>query len=111
MHSSNLNSGELFCRDILRTYAHDDVSVGSWFIGLDVKHLSDAKFCCSSWKGGLSLSLSVSSHTHVQKKFYIKFGASPAPIQLIYFLRCFFLSQEPFVLVYDLVCFEVGDKR
>ncbi|KAL6127625.1 hypothetical protein ACLB2K_070988 [Fragaria x ananassa] len=39
-------------KDILRTYTHDDVSVGSWFIGLDVKHLSDAKFCCSSWKGG-----------------------------------------------------------
>ncbi|XP_061997063.1 hydroxyproline O-galactosyltransferase HPGT1 isoform X1 [Rosa rugosa] len=39
-------------KDILRTYAHDDVSVGSWFIGLDVKHLNDAKFCCSSWTGG-----------------------------------------------------------
>lgn len=39
-------------RGILRTYAHDDISVGSWFIGLDVKHVDEAKFCCSSWAGG-----------------------------------------------------------
>ncbi|XP_059667173.1 hydroxyproline O-galactosyltransferase HPGT1-like [Cornus florida] len=57
-------SGELFVisqalakfisinRSILRTYAHDDVSVGSWFIGLDVKHVNDGKFCCSSWSSG-----------------------------------------------------------
>ncbi|BFG23453.1 hypothetical protein CerSpe_097270 [Prunus speciosa] len=39
-------------RAILRTYAHDDISVGSWFIGIDVKHVDEAKFCCSSWTGG-----------------------------------------------------------
>ncbi|KAK6130001.1 hypothetical protein DH2020_036283 [Rehmannia glutinosa] len=37
---------------VLRTYAHDDVSVGSWFIGLDVKHVDEGKFCCSSWSSG-----------------------------------------------------------
>ncbi|MBA0616729.1 hypothetical protein Godav_026226, partial [Gossypium davidsonii] len=36
-------------RSLLRTYAHDDVSAGSWFIGLDVKHVDEGKFCCSSW--------------------------------------------------------------
>ncbi|MQL94760.1 hypothetical protein Taro_027423 [Colocasia esculenta] len=36
-------------RSILRTYAHDDVSVGSWLIGLDVKHIDEGKLCCSSW--------------------------------------------------------------
>ncbi|PHU23199.1 putative beta-1,3-galactosyltransferase 11 [Capsicum chinense] len=36
-------------RALLRTYAHDDVSVGSWFIGADVKYIDDRKFCCSSW--------------------------------------------------------------
>ncbi|KAJ1395765.1 Glycosyl transferase, family 31 [Sesbania bispinosa] len=46
-------------RSILRTYAHDDVSAGSWFIGLDVKHVDEAKFCCSSWSTGLSLSPSM----------------------------------------------------
>ncbi|KAI3425431.1 Hexosyltransferase, partial [Psidium guajava] len=57
-------SGELFVisralaqfvsinRSILQTYAHDDVSVGSWFIGLDVMHIDEAKFCCSSWATG-----------------------------------------------------------
>ncbi|GMI96234.1 hydroxyproline O-galactosyltransferase 1 [Hibiscus trionum] len=34
-------------RSILRIYAHDDVSAGSWFIGLDVKHVDEKKFCCS----------------------------------------------------------------
>ncbi|KAM7467738.1 hypothetical protein LguiB_015300 [Lonicera macranthoides] len=38
---------------VLRTYAHDDVSTGSWFIGLDVKHVDDRKFCCSSWSGAI----------------------------------------------------------
>ncbi|KVH91844.1 Glycosyl transferase, family 31 [Cynara cardunculus var. scolymus] len=37
---------------ILRSYAHDDVSVGSWLIGLDVKHVDEGKFCCSSWSSG-----------------------------------------------------------
>ncbi|ESR35342.1 hypothetical protein CICLE_v10005228mg [Citrus x clementina] len=51
-------------RSILRTYAHDDVSAGSWFLGLDVKYLNEGKFCCSSWSSGLS-SLSLSfTHTH-----------------------------------------------
>ncbi|KAJ4954413.1 hypothetical protein NE237_011196 [Protea cynaroides] len=39
-------------RSILRTYAHDDVTVGSWFIGLDVKHIHEEKFCCSSGSSG-----------------------------------------------------------
>lgn len=39
-------------RSILQTYAHDDVSAGSWFIGLDVNHVDDSKFCCTSWTSG-----------------------------------------------------------
>lgn len=39
-------------RSILRNYVHDDVSVGSWFIGADVQHVDDKKFCCSSWSSG-----------------------------------------------------------
>ena len=46
----------LRCRSVLRTYAHDDVSVGSWMIGLAVKHVNEAKLCCSSWPSGLSAS-------------------------------------------------------
>ncbi|KAL2489129.1 Hexosyltransferase [Forsythia ovata] len=36
-------------RLFLHMYSHDDVSAGSWFIGLDVKHVDEGKFCCSSW--------------------------------------------------------------
>ncbi|XAR70213.1 Galactosylxylosylprotein 3-beta-galactosyltransferase [Bertholletia excelsa] len=39
-------------KSILRAYAHDDVSTGSWFIGLDVKYVDEGKFCCSSWSSG-----------------------------------------------------------
>lgn len=39
-------------RNVLRTYAHDDVTAGSWFLGLDVKHINEGKFCCSSWTSG-----------------------------------------------------------
>ncbi|KAH1223307.1 Hydroxyproline O-galactosyltransferase HPGT1 [Glycine max] len=49
-----INMKCLLFRFILRTYAHDDVSIGSWFIGLDVEHLDETKFCCSSrWSPGL----------------------------------------------------------
>lgn len=50
------------CRSKLRTYAHDDVSVGSWFIGLDVSHINERKFCCSSWASGQSLFSSLTLH-------------------------------------------------
>ncbi|XP_077229130.1 galactosyltransferase family protein [Tasmannia lanceolata] len=39
-------------KSILRTYAHEDVSVGSWLIGLDVKHVDEGKLCCSIWSSG-----------------------------------------------------------
>ncbi|CAN1778466.1 Hydroxyproline O-galactosyltransferase HPGT1 [Linum perenne] len=41
-----------FLRSLLRTYAHEDVSTGSWFIGLDVAHIHERKFCCSSFRKG-----------------------------------------------------------
>ncbi|KAF8379650.1 hypothetical protein HHK36_029094 [Tetracentron sinense] len=58
-------------RSNLRTYDHDDVSVGSWFIGLNVKHVDESKFCCSSRSSGLSLSL---SEKHAHRKIAIKLG-------------------------------------
>ncbi|KAK6935477.1 protein of unknown function DUF4094 [Dillenia turbinata] len=51
-------SGEIYAisralaQSILRSYAHDDVSTGSWFIGLDVKHVDERRFCCSPWSTG-----------------------------------------------------------
>ncbi|KAF9667421.1 hypothetical protein SADUNF_Sadunf15G0021300 [Salix dunnii] len=77
-------------RSILRTYAHDDVSAGSWFLGLDVLHVDEGKFCCSSWTSGLSpLSLPPSlslSHTHTHTMLP----------------RQWLVSHERFVLGFDL---------
>lgn len=33
---------------ILHKYANEDVSLGSWFIGLDVEHIDDRSMCCST---------------------------------------------------------------
>ncbi|KAL0320806.1 UNVERIFIED_CONTAM: putative beta-1,3-galactosyltransferase 2 [Sesamum radiatum] len=39
---------------ILHKYANEDVSLGSWFIGLDVEHIDDRRLCCGTtdceWK-------------------------------------------------------------
>jgi len=33
---------------ILHRYANEDVSVGSWLVGLDVSHVDEDRFCCDS---------------------------------------------------------------
>lgn len=35
-------------RDLLHKYANEDVSLGSWFIGLNVEHVNDKRLCCST---------------------------------------------------------------
>ncbi|KAJ9184051.1 hypothetical protein P3X46_007833 [Hevea brasiliensis] len=40
----NINSASL------KNYAHDDVSVGSWMMGLQATYIDDNRFCCSSIK-------------------------------------------------------------
>ncbi|XP_031132339.1 beta-1,6-galactosyltransferase GALT31A [Ipomoea triloba] len=35
-------------RNILHRYANEDVSLGSWFIGLDVEHIDDRSLCCGT---------------------------------------------------------------
>lgn len=39
---------------MLHRYANEDVSLGSWFIGLDVEHIDDRRLCCGTtdceWK-------------------------------------------------------------
>ncbi|KAJ0968142.1 hypothetical protein J5N97_025059 [Dioscorea zingiberensis] len=32
-------------RHILHKYANEDISLGSWFIGLDVEHIDERSFC------------------------------------------------------------------
>ncbi|GKD81231.1 beta-1,3-galactosyltransferase 7-like protein isoform X1 [Tanacetum coccineum] len=33
---------------ILHKYANEDVSLGAWFIGLDVEHIDDRNMCCGT---------------------------------------------------------------
>ncbi|KAL6901016.1 hypothetical protein ACP4OV_005692 [Aristida adscensionis] len=58
-------------RSVLRTYAHDDVSVGSWMIGLAVKHVNEAKLCCSSWPSGCDVLCSVMDKFLLWRNFAI----------------------------------------
>ncbi|XP_047973260.1 probable beta-1,3-galactosyltransferase 2 [Salvia hispanica] len=35
-------------RHVLHKYTNEDVSLGSWFIGLDVEHIDDRRLCCGT---------------------------------------------------------------
>ncbi|PWZ20378.1 putative beta-1,3-galactosyltransferase 3 [Zea mays] len=35
-------------KHVLHKYANEDVSLGSWFIGLDVEHVDDRRLCCGT---------------------------------------------------------------
>jgi len=39
------------CRPILHKYANEDVSLGAWFIGLEVEHIDDRSMCCGTPPG------------------------------------------------------------
>lgn len=40
-----------YLRHILHKYANEDVSLGSWIIGLDVEHIDDRRLCCGTPPG------------------------------------------------------------
>lgn len=42
---------EFLFRHILHRYANEDVSLGSWFIGLDVEHIDERSLCCGTPPG------------------------------------------------------------
>ncbi|KAJ4850180.1 Beta-1,6-galactosyltransferase galt31a [Turnera subulata] len=44
-------------RHILHRYANEDVSLGSWFIGLDVEHIDDRSLCCGTPPGKMDICL------------------------------------------------------
>lgn len=50
-------------RPILHRFANEDVSLGSWFIGLDVEHIDDRSLCCGT-PPGMILHYVTSSRTH-----------------------------------------------
>lgn len=49
----------IVCRHILHRYANEDVTLGSWFIGLDVEHIDERSLCCGTPPGRLFTELSL----------------------------------------------------
>lgn len=51
--SRNFMHGGVYCGDrpILHKYANEDVSLGSWFIGLEVEHIDERSMCCGTPPG------------------------------------------------------------
>ncbi|PKI67707.1 hypothetical protein CRG98_011920 [Punica granatum] len=46
--SKDLASYVSINQHVLHKYANEDVSLGSWFIGLDVEHVDDRRLCCGT---------------------------------------------------------------
>ncbi|CAL0303954.1 unnamed protein product [Lupinus luteus] len=46
--SNDLASYIAMNKNLLHKYANEDVSLGSWFIGLDVEHIDDRRLCCGT---------------------------------------------------------------
>ncbi|KAK2639724.1 hypothetical protein Ddye_027519 [Dipteronia dyeriana] len=46
--SRDLASYVAINQHMLHRYANEDVSLGSWFIGLDVEHIDDRRLCCGT---------------------------------------------------------------
>ena len=44
-------------RNVLHKYANEDVSLGAWFIGLEVEHVDDRRLCCGSRTGNILTAL------------------------------------------------------
>ena len=38
----------------MHKFANEDVSLGSWFIGLEVEHIDDRNMCCQTPPGNVS---------------------------------------------------------
>jgi hypothetical protein len=53
----------IFDRPILHKYANEDVSLGSWFIGLEVNHIDERNMCCGT-PPGLSASSPLNNPHH-----------------------------------------------
>ncbi|XP_039063872.1 probable beta-1,3-galactosyltransferase 1 [Hibiscus syriacus] len=46
--SKDLATYILINQNVLHKYANEDVSLGAWFIGLDVEHVDDRRLCCGT---------------------------------------------------------------
>lgn len=46
------------CSGLLKTYAFDDTTIGSWMIGVQATYIDDNRLCCSSTRQGVNTTLS-----------------------------------------------------
>lgn len=60
------------CRPILHKYANEDVSLGAWFIGLEVEHIDDRSMCCGT-PPGMASENSEKYRIYIYFKYYYKF--------------------------------------
>ena len=44
-----------YARHVLHQYINEDVSLGSWFLGLDAEHIDDRRLCCGTPPGEFPL--------------------------------------------------------
>lgn len=61
-----------FFRQLLHKYANEDVSLGSWFIGLDVEHIDDRSLCCGTPLGKDKICLITQSNKQIEIDSRIK---------------------------------------
>jgi hypothetical protein len=43
----------IYARHVLHQYINEDVSLGSWFLGLDAEHIDERRLCCGTPPGEL----------------------------------------------------------
>lgn len=78
----NLNLLHNSYRHVLHKYANEDVSLGSWFIGLDVHHVDDRRLCCGTPPGKAFFYLK-SKFIGVEKYRSLKLGIETAKKTLV----------------------------
>lgn len=71
----NYNASMMCVRPILHKYANEDVSLGSWFIGLEVNHIDERNMCCGTPPGPFpqtwTMLLVMHSFFFVLSKFWV----------------------------------------
>lgn len=50
-YTQTVLDNSIIVRHVLHKYVNEDVSLGAWFIGLDVEHIDDRRLCCGTPPG------------------------------------------------------------
>ncbi|KAF9600911.1 hypothetical protein IFM89_013818 [Coptis chinensis] len=57
------------CKPILHKYANEDVSLGAWFIGLEVEHIDERNMCCGTPPGKIFQKICYPSYKFIMVAF------------------------------------------